>query len=58
MREPVICPNCNNKIEISEAMSAQLTATIRRESKTEFAEKARTLSVEREKLAGAIRGLY
>ncbi len=58
MREPVICPNCNNKIEISEAMSAQLTATIRRESKTEFAEKARTLSVEREKLAGTIRGLY
>ena len=58
MSEPVICPNCNNKIEISEAMSAQLTATIRRESKTEFAEKARTLSVEREKLTGAIRGLY
>ena len=58
MREPVICPNCNNKIEISEAMSAQHAATIRRESKTEFAEKARTLSVEREKLAGAIRGLY
>jgi hypothetical protein len=33
-------------------------ATIRRESKTEFAEKACTLSGEREKLAGAIRGLY
>jgi len=58
MSEPVICPNCSNKIEISEAMSAQLAATIRRESKTEFAEKAYTLSVEREKLAGAIRGLY
>jgi uncharacterized Zn finger protein (UPF0148 family) len=58
MSEPVICPNCNNKIEISEAMSAQLAATIRREPKTEFAEKSRTLSVEREKLAGSNWGLY
>ncbi len=51
MSEPIICPNCSNKIEISEAMSAQLAATIRRELETEFAQKARKLSVEREKLA-------
>ena len=51
MSEPIICPNCSNKIEISEAMSAQLAATIRRELESEFAQKARKLSVEREKLA-------
>jgi hypothetical protein len=38
MSEPIICPNCSNKIEISEAMSAQLAATIRHELETEFAQ--------------------
>lgn len=51
MREPAICPSSNNKIEISEAVSAQLAATIRHELETEFAQKARKPSVGREKLA-------
>ena len=47
------CPNCNTSIEITEVMSAQLTADIRRELEAETNTVRAKLKAEQEKVATA-----
>jgi len=52
MSDTITCPQCQNEFEVTEVMSAQLSATIRGELQTEYAAKTRKLATEREELAG------
>lgn len=53
MSDTIICPQCQAAIEITEAISAQLTAGIRTELQNEFSEKTQKLAAERDDLAEA-----
>lgn len=51
MDAQVTCPNCRSDFPIDKLMSAQLAVEIRAEYDTEFSEKTRALTAEREKIA-------
>lgn len=53
MSDTITCPKCQAEIEVTEVMSAQLAASIRKELQAEFAEKATRLAAERDELATA-----
>lgn len=50
MSDRITCPNCQQLIEITEVMTAQLAATIRGELESEFAARQQKLTTEREQL--------
>jgi len=52
MSDTITCPQCQNEIEVTEVMSAQLADTIRGELQAEYAAKTRKLATDREELAG------
>lgn len=57
MSDTITCPQCHAEFEVTEVMSAQLSAGIRSELQAEFAEKARSLAAERDQLGKTRREL-
>jgi hypothetical protein len=53
MSDTITCPQCQANIEVTEVMSAQLAAGIRKELQAEFGEKSAKLAAERDDLAAA-----
>ncbi len=51
MSQTIHCPQCRTTIELTEAISAELSASIRERYESEFAEKAQRLAADRGELA-------